>query len=114
MSPESSSALTSLRFLETIPPDHVNYVVEDIRLLDYTNISLGTRVLINEHVGFTAVPGIVIAKKTAFDASWPRFLLTVRFDINSSDIEVEEQDALLLPYQLDRHGKYKYREKLGR
>lgn len=94
-------------FIEKITPYHVNYVVEDNPPSEHTNISLGSRILIKDGRGLTAVSGTVIAKETVNDR--PRAMLTARFDVDSSDIVIEERHVLLLPYQLDQHGKYKSR-----
>jgi hypothetical protein len=92
-------------FIETIinPRGRVNYIVEDISSSEYSNISVGNRVFVEESVN-TAALGIVIAKDTVSTYSYNE-TLSIRLDSNSSDIVVENQNVWLLPYQLDQHGK---------
>ncbi|XP_028397236.1 MAM and LDL-receptor class A domain-containing protein 1-like [Dendronephthya gigantea] len=100
--PNIHRALTAQSFLKKFILYSINHVVNDIPPSEYTNISLGSRILIKDHHELTAVAGIVIAKETVGDNS--RYLLTARLDINGTDVVVEEERALLLPYQLDRIG----------
>lgn len=85
-------------FIEIVTRNHVNYVVEDIKL-DYSDIALGRRVLVEEHANI-AVIGIVILNRSESQSK-----LTVRLDSNSSDIVVQNQSIYQLPYQIDRHGE---------
>ena len=89
-------------FIKTITPGHVNYIVEDSSSSEYSNISVGNRLCIQEGVNIAA-PGIVIAKEIAKDNY--DYKLTVRLDSNNSEIVLENQNVWLLPYQLDQHGK---------
>jgi hypothetical protein len=93
-------------FIETIinPDGRVNYIVEDISLSEYSNISVGNRVFVEESVN-TAALGVVIAKDTVSTKNELHFRLSVRLDSNSSDIVVENQNVWLLPYQLEQRGK---------
>ncbi len=88
------------KFVEIVSPSRVNYVVEDINPVDYSEIDVGNRIFVEESAN-TAVLGIVIS-----NGNKSRNKLTVRLDSNSSDIVVENQKIYLLPYQLDRHGEY--------
>ena len=85
-------------FIEIVSRNHVNYVVEDIKL-DYSDIALGRRVLVEEHANI-AVIGIVILNRSESQSK-----LTVRLDSNSSDIVVQNQNIYQLPYQINRHGE---------
>ena len=82
----------------------MNDIVEDISSSEYSNISVGNRVFVEESVN-TAALGVVIAKDTVSTKNELHFRLSVRLDSNSSDIVVENQNVWLLPYQLDQHGK---------
>lgn len=85
-------------FLEITSRNRVNYIVEDIKS-DYSNISVGRRVLVEERANI-AVIGIVISNRSESQNK-----LTVRIDSNSSDIVVESQNIYQLPYQVDKHGE---------
>ena len=89
-------------FIKTIKPGRVNYIVEDSSSSEYSNISVGNRVFVQEGVNIAAL-GIVIAKEIAKDNY--DYKLTVRLDSNNSEILLENQNVWLLPYQLDQHGK---------
>ena len=89
-------------FIKTIKPGRVNYIVEESSSSEYSNISVGNRVFVQEGVNIAAL-GIVIAKEIAKDNY--DYKLTVRLDSNNSEIVLENQNVWLLPYQLDQHGK---------
>ena len=91
-------------FIETINHESVNYIVEDIPSLKYSNVSLGSRVLVEESED-TAVEGIVIAKESVHIHGELQYKLTVRLVSDGSDIVIEDTKVWLLPYQLDKHGK---------
>ena len=95
--PDAKKSMTP-SFIEIVSRNHVNYVVEDIKL-DYSNIALGRRVLVEEQANI-AVIGIVILNRSESQSK-----LIVRLDSNSSDIVVQNQNIYQLPYQINRHGE---------
>ncbi len=92
-------------FIESLNPDNVNYIVEDMSSTEYSNISVGSRVFVEENVNI-AVLGIVIAKETFRTEHELQYKLTVRLDFNGSDVVLDNTNVWLLPYQLEQHGKY--------
>ena len=92
-------------FIETINSGSVNYIVEDIPPSEYSKISLGDRIFVEESVTDIAVLGTVIAKETIATSNDLRYKLTARLDSNSSDIVFEDKNVWLLPSQLGQPGK---------
>ncbi len=90
-------------FIESMNPDNVNYVVEDISSTEYSNISVWSRVFVEESVN-TAVLGIVIARETFRTEHELQYKLIVRLDFNGSDVVLHNTNVW--PYQLEQHGKY--------
>ena len=102
----------SQSFIKTLNPDRVNRIVKDIPSLDYSNISVGNRIFVQDSVK-SAASGIVISKSFVGNHNGGHYDLTVRFESNSSDIVLGNQNVWLLPYQLEQHGKFKHCAKLG-
>lgn len=83
----------------------MNYIVEDIPSSEYSKISLGDRIFVEENVVDIAVLGTVITKETITTNNDLRYKLTARLDSNSSDIVFEDKNVWLLPSQLGQPGK---------
>ncbi len=90
-------------FIESINPDKVNYIVEDISSTEYSNIGVGSRVFVEES-GNIAVRGIVLAKEAFRTEHELQYKLTVRLDFNGSDVVLHNTNVW--PYQLKPFGKY--------
>ena len=90
-------------FIENINPDNVSYIVEDISSTEYSNISVGSRVFVEESRNI-AVLGIIIAKETFRTEHELQYKLTVRLDFNGSDVVLDNTNVWLLPNQLEQHG----------
>jgi hypothetical protein len=75
----------------------LNYIVEAVKSLKYSKISVGKRVFVEENLN-TAVLGTVILRSAD--------KLTVRLDSNGSDIIIPgNKNVYPLPFQLDSHGE---------
>ena len=98
---DSSAFLPS--FIETIAIDDV-YFIEDISLSEYWNIDVGNIVLVEESVDISA-QGKVVSKDPVNTSNVFNYRLIVRFDSNSTDIELDGQNIWLLPYQGEKDGK---------
>ena len=102
--PSSGLSSQSLSFIERINPESVNDIVQDIPSLKYSNVNIGSRVLVEESED-VAVAGIVIAKESVHIHEELQYKLTVRLVSDNSDIVIKGTKVWQLPYQLDKHGK---------
>ena len=79
----------------------------DAASADYSKIALGARIIV-ENVPDFAVLGTVIKKDNVEtqSKSKSRYKLTVRLDLDGTDLQVETEKVLLLPFQIKIHGEY--------
>ena len=108
----SKASQYSQSFMKNVYRSRVNSVVEDIPSFDYSNISVGNRIFVQDSVN-SAASGIVISKNFVGNHNGGHYDQTVRFEFNSSDTVLGNQNVWLLPYQLEQHGEFKRCAKTG-
>lgn len=94
------------RFLQTIPSDSLNFLVNDVSYVEYSKLNPSTRVIVEQGPDYSVL-GIVVKMDAVKSQSNPkrRYRLTVRLDANGKDMLVETERVWTLPYQIKTHGK---------
>jgi hypothetical protein len=91
-------------FIEILNHDQAKDIVPDILPSDYSNISVGNRILVEESAN-TAALGTVIGKENVSTYSELDYKLTVRLHISNTVLVLGNQSVWQLPHKLDQNGK---------